>query len=208
MAKRGRPPAGKAITDLDPAILKDIKGWVDSDKRHTATSVYQRFNLIERDISLRSFQRWVSKRRKANAANSAEAEPPAAIDRSSPEDLMLSLLIERAEAGDPKHFASIGSALRALCDYRRLGFEEAAEKRAQEIHEEKMAEARKRKTKADSEMDRISVKGGIPDKVRDAVKNLYGIALEPVTRGDVHDMVDQTMRGTTVQASEGAEGTG
>jgi hypothetical protein len=159
-------------------ILKDIKAWVHSDKRHTATSIYQRFNLVEQGVSLRSFQRWVSKQRKASLARSPEVKTPSVADRSAPEDLILSLLVERAEAGDPKHFASIASALRALCDFRRLGFDGAAEQRAQEIREKKMAELLKRKGEADVELDCLSAENGIPDRVRDAVKKLYGISLD------------------------------
>jgi len=116
-----------------------------------------------------------------------------------PEDLMLGLLVERAEAGDPRHFASIASALRALCDFRRLGFDEAAEERALELHEEKMTELRKRKAQADKKLDRIAVSNGIPEEVRDGIKRLYGIDIEPVTRGRVCDMIDKAMRGEPVE---------
>lgn len=201
MAKRGRKPGGSKVDDLPAALLESIATWADSHRNHSAVSIYRHFDLVGRGISISTFRRWLKERRADNAERDGNGDAPR-IDRGpSPEDLVLSLLVERAETGDPKHFAAIGSALRALCDYRRLGFEQAAERRAQELHAEKMAELLKQKEKADRAFDKIAVKGGIPPELALRIKQLYGVTIEPIEREDVFDMIDDVMRGNTDDAA-------
>jgi len=194
MAKRGRRSFEDRLAVIGPALLRDVRQWVDSDRRYSAVEIHRKFDLVGHGISLRSFSRWVSKRRKEQA-ETGRADYGTPQGGTDAEGLVLGLLIQRAEAGDPKHMASIASALRALCDFRRLGFDEAAEKRAAEIHEEKMAEIRELKAQADSGLDRIAVAKGIPDDVRNAIKDVYGLTIDPVTPGDIRDKIDQVMRG-------------
>ena len=176
MAKTGRP---SVMDDLPDALRRSIDEWIRSHAHHSAPRIYRRFNLVERELKPDTFRRYVTRvRERGGATSDADSIERDYVDA---DDLVVELLIERAETGDAKHFAGISAALRALADRRRLKLGEVASRRAGEKHEawrqELEAKLAKQKVEADSKLDRLADDNGIPEKVRDAVKKLYGINL-------------------------------
>jgi hypothetical protein len=144
MGRIGRPPKEKTVGDLPTELIAAINRFVDSHRKNSARSIYNKFGLADRGVNERTFRSYVRERRETNhVRESDESHPP--LD---PYDRAMQLAIERVDAGDPKHLPGISAFLRVCLEQRRVEFDAASEKRAAQLHEIKMTEILAKQNKA------------------------------------------------------------
>lgn len=169
----GRPEAMDALPE---PLRRAVVEWVLSHARHTSTRMYRKFNLVEHGIKQDTFRRWVRRTRE----RSPDYVPTDETDRDyvDAEELLGALAIERLESGNVK---SVAPLMMAFAARRRVSIQERAEERATEKHDvwkrEAAAKLAAQKADADAQFDALADEEDIPAKVRDAVKQLYGISL-------------------------------
>lgn len=166
----GRRPKDKMVGDLPRSLVQSIDRHIDSHKNNSARSVYNKFGLADRGINERTFRLYVQERRESHQ----NGEPDDHETPIDPYARAMRLAIERIDAGDPKHLAGISSFLRALLDHRRVDLDEAADRRAAELHEVKMSELRKVQDKALTTT--AQVKGLTPEQVAEIRLKVLGLA--------------------------------
>ncbi len=171
MSRTGRP---EAMDGLPEVLRRSVDEWILSNGRHSAIRIFRRFNLVERGIKSDTFRRYVARVRD----RAAEDPDSPSSSRSSPRarllDKALSLAEERLDAKDAKHLPGIMAVVRAANDMLRVEIEEAAETRAEELHQIKIEQLSK-------------------DLRRDVDERTEGG--KKLGRQEVHDMIDRIMRG-------------
>ncbi len=169
----------EVMDTLPDALRQEIDEWILSRAKHSASRIYRKFNLVERGIKADTFRRYV--KRKRDAAGAAGVEDATDRDYSTADELLMALVIEKCESGETKHMTGIASMLRAIADRRRLEIDQQADERAQQKHDawldDKRRELAAKKAAADRQLDQLAASEGVPEKVCDAVKRLYGIDL-------------------------------
>ena len=182
MAKRGRKPKGCVVKDLDNVLRRDIDLAIDSEADESARSIYNRFGLAQRAINTRTFRQYVSDRRKERKGRQP-ATDFSSEDVPTLEELRIRChigILECLQSGDTKAY-ELASILARIQDADKIEIQRDAEKRASDKHKAWQAEERKRlqqeKQDADTKLDAIAHEHGIPERVTEAVKLLYGIKL-------------------------------
>lgn len=187
MAKRGRKPKGCTVDDLEAGLRSQIDEAVRSHADESAASIYRRFGLAQRGVLLDTFQRRVCAIRRAaagerlDAASAAKADTARMAEGEMIAELRRRVLVESLaslDAGASKPYEIVGMLSR-IQEFDRIEIERAANKRAEEKQSawrtELQGKIDRQKVEADAKLDRMAVDKGIPDEVRERIKDLYGV---------------------------------
>lgn len=180
MAKRGRKPKGCVVEDLDSVLRRDIDLAIDSEAGESSRSIYNRFGLAQRAINIRTFRQYVSDRRKEHKGRQP-ATDFSSEDVPTLEELRIRChigILECLQSGDAKPY-ELASILARIQDADKISIQRDADKRLDDKHKAWLAKERKRieqeKRAADTKLDAMAQEHGIPERVTEAVKLLYGI---------------------------------
>lgn len=185
MAKRGRKPKSRTLRNLDKSLRDEINEAIRSHADESASAIYRRFGLQQRGLVFSTFRKHVARiRRDAqdgrividHTPSTAEIGEPAMIAKLR--RLVLVQALDDLEAGDTKLYEIVG-LLSKLQDFDRIAILQDADKRLDDKHKVWQAQERKRleqeKRAADTKLDAMAQEHGIPERVTEAVKLLYGI---------------------------------
>lgn len=174
------------LNDLDAGERETIDAALASHRNEPVADIYRRFGLAQKEVSRRSFYAYARRfRSKMQKLGKAAGQTNIHAD-----DINLSMLneeqlfermmrrvlirgIERIDAGDTKGHEDAKFLAQTL-RYQRLKIEEAAEARAEEIHQAKVEQLTK---ELREEVDKRSPNG------------------ESMGREEVYDLIDRVMRG-------------
>lgn len=187
MAKRGRKPKGCTVDQLDAELRGRIDEAIRSHADESAASIYRRFGLAQRGVIVRTFRRYAAAIREQAAGEriSAAATAMGEAERMSEAQMVAELrrrvlvgALAAADAGDAKPY-EMAAMLARVQDFDRIEIQRAADKRAEEKQAAWRAELQERlnraKVDADAKLDRMAVERGIPEDVRERIKDLYGV---------------------------------
>jgi len=176
MAKRGRPPKGKRVEELDATLRAEIDEAIRSRADESVASIYRRFGLAQRGVILRGFQRYVSDLRARHEGERLVASEPdvGEVSWNEIERRAMRGMLERLQAGDAKMY-ELALVVGRRHERERIDIEQRAEKRATELHQVKLEQLSK-------------------DLRKQVEERTEGD--KSLTRADVYDLIDQVMRGT------------
>lgn len=146
MARRGRPPQTKSITDLDADVLTSIREAVLSHADESYTAIHRRFGLHQRGVTYATFRRWAKRLREREQSERIANAAPTVHDQAEEAELVQRLrrkvlvsAIEALESGDSKLY-EMASVFSRVLEYDRTQMQRQAEKRAEELHALKLDE--------------------------------------------------------------------
>jgi hypothetical protein len=178
MARRGRPPKGKIIDDLDPSLRAEVEEAILSAAGESASAIFRRFGLSSRDLRLDTFIRHASHLRRQREGELLAGKLLAAPDHLSDPELIARLkrmvlidAVGRLQAGDTKLYETM-SLLSRIQDFDRIEIERSAGQRSAEIHEAKIMEMRARQAEA---IDAIEAPGLTPELLAQIKSKVLGI---------------------------------
>lgn len=169
--KPGRPAwTAKA----PPAVIAQAEELVDA-ARLSAREIHARLNLTQYG-RLRSFERWATERRRRTAegretvtVKDGPATPPA------PGELLAATLVSlhtAVQTGDVPAY-KLPDVVRAMATLESLRLDAAADRRASELHELKLAELRKAQA---AEVEKLGQTGRLtPDQVAEIRLKVLGL---------------------------------
>lgn len=163
---------------LDDSTRKRVDEALLSARDENVADIYRRFGLAQREVSERGFYAYAKRlRERFESRSNEERDVAPRLSRSHMTESLyrlIGMLNQRADAGDPDGLPGIATGIRALNDCLRLSLEEEAERRAAEIHAEKMKEIRKAQEDAlavTTESAKLT-----PEQVREIRLKVLGIA--------------------------------
>lgn len=169
------------MDELDPPLLRDLDLAIESDAEESPRSLFRRFGLSQRGVGYAQFRKHAYRLRQA-LPEGEKPEPDADVDPDM-EDLGRGARRELKRlltSGGVKPYVLINLAKLCLAD-QLIDIRQQAEDRAAEKHaawrREVEAKLAVQKSAADANLDALAEEEDIPAKVRDAVKQLYGISL-------------------------------
>lgn len=158
------------MADLDATLLRKIDEAIRSEAGESAMSIYRRFGLAQRGIHDRTFGRYVATIRSVEWTDAVRPAPPT-MERIREE--LLIAIYESAQAGGMKAY-EMASLLARVQEEDRNEIRKAAEKRAGEIHEQKLAAFKKAQDDAlDVEAEKQNLS---PEQVREIRHKVLGLA--------------------------------
>lgn len=179
--------AGRKTTlldHLDDSLRDAIDQALRSHANEKVTDIYDRFGLAQRDVARRSFYHYARNfRNDLKARGDGPGVDMAAVDRFAAlgdaemvqriRRFILVRAIERLEAGDTKGYEDV-AMLSRIQEYDKIEIQQAAEARAEELHQIKLEALTK---ELRDEVDKRSPNG------------------ESMGREEVYDLIDRVMRG-------------
>ncbi len=173
--KRGKKRARQWQKTLPYGLLGEVLSAIDGSK-DGARPIFSRFNLDEY-VCLRTFQRFVSTRRRQTKRQRKSADEYVSESKTTIDEMCMSSVryVYRKLMADEIPNARLGPTLTSILGFRLLLVREEADRRAREIHEAKMSEARK--------------------KLKKAVGDLTKSKGCPPSKSELYQLIDDYMRG-------------
>jgi hypothetical protein len=183
MAKRGRPPKGCTVDQLDAELRGRIDEAVRSHADESAASIYRRFGLAQRGVIVRTFRAYTARIRRQAAGERIDAAAAAMGEAAEMSEAEMVAQLRRrvlvgalaaADAGDAKPY-EMAAMLARIQEFDRIEIQRAADKRAEDLHQVKMRTVNK--------------------ELKSEVEKLTEAGAKQATRGEICDLIDQVMRG-------------
>ncbi|MFO0971835.1 MAG: hypothetical protein U1A27_00135 [Phycisphaerae bacterium] len=166
------------LSGIDEQTRTRLDELLRSDARRRVTDIYRQFGLADKGVKLRSFAAYAARVRgrvRRDGDRTVPGDRMSGPDTDVIAERILSQIQTVLDSGDPKLLPHYAPLMRAVTDYRRTKISEEIERRAAEKHAEWREQLVARKREADKALDQVAAEKGIPESVRDYIKDLYGI---------------------------------